>query len=179
MAHCPALEKPKQGSHAGPEVNAELTSARLSWAGLSAWELACHASLTGALQVSRHLWLSASARRVPVCRVCELGPPASRGVQHKVLCPGSAGGSPGDRWHVPFPADSVWIGAAARQACSDRGTAWFRSPVALAAAPVARGRAGRAMTTCTHVRMDPAMTSGALPGLEDRPDLIGQAPAGD
>jgi hypothetical protein len=49
-----------------PEVNAELTSARLSWAGLSAWELACHASLTGALQVSRHLWLSASARRVPV-----------------------------------------------------------------------------------------------------------------
>jgi hypothetical protein len=49
-----------------PEVNAELTPARLSWAGLSAWELACHASLTGALQVSRHLWLSGSARRVPV-----------------------------------------------------------------------------------------------------------------
>src|ERR1700755_702253 len=34
--------------------------------GLSAWELACHASLTGASQVSCHLRLSASARRVPV-----------------------------------------------------------------------------------------------------------------
>ena len=33
---------------------------------LSAWELVCHASLTGALQVSRHLRLSASGRRVPV-----------------------------------------------------------------------------------------------------------------
>jgi len=33
---------------------------------LSAWELACHASLTGASQVSCHLRLSASARRVPV-----------------------------------------------------------------------------------------------------------------
>ena len=33
---------------------------------LSAWELACHASLTSTLQVRRHLWLSASVRRVPV-----------------------------------------------------------------------------------------------------------------
>ena len=34
--------------------------------GLSAWELACHASLTGALQVSHYLALSVSDRRVPV-----------------------------------------------------------------------------------------------------------------
>jgi len=32
---------------------------------LSAWELACHASVTGALQVSGHLRLSVSSRRVP------------------------------------------------------------------------------------------------------------------
>jgi hypothetical protein len=34
--------------------------------GPSAWELVCHASLTGVLQVSRHLRLPASGRRVPV-----------------------------------------------------------------------------------------------------------------
>jgi hypothetical protein len=34
--------------------------------GPSAWELACHALLTGTSQVSRHHWLSASARRLPV-----------------------------------------------------------------------------------------------------------------
>src|SRR5260221_7387101 len=28
---------------------------------------------------------------------------------------------------------------------------------------------------CVHSRMDPVMTSGALPGLEDRPDLIAHA----
>lgn len=33
---------------------------------LSAWELACHAPPTGKLQVSRHSWLSVSARRVPL-----------------------------------------------------------------------------------------------------------------
>ncbi len=38
----------------------------------------------------------------------------------------------------------------------EQGTTWFRSPVALAAAPVARGHTGRALATCTHVRMDPA-----------------------
>jgi hypothetical protein len=34
--------------------------------GPSAWELVCQASLTGALQVNRHLRLSVSGRRVPV-----------------------------------------------------------------------------------------------------------------
>lgn len=34
--------------------------------GLSAWELACHVSLTGPLQVSHHPRLSVTARRVPV-----------------------------------------------------------------------------------------------------------------
>jgi hypothetical protein len=34
-------------------------------AALSAWELACHASLTGPLQVSRYLQLSVSGRRAP------------------------------------------------------------------------------------------------------------------
>ena len=33
---------------------------------LAAWELDCHALLTGALQVSRYLWFSVSDRRVPV-----------------------------------------------------------------------------------------------------------------
>jgi hypothetical protein len=47
-----------------------------SWAGwervtrielaLSAWELDCHASVTGMLQVSRHYRLSVIAREVPV-----------------------------------------------------------------------------------------------------------------
>ena len=34
--------------------------------GLSAWELDCHASLTGKLQVSHHLRLSVSDRQTPV-----------------------------------------------------------------------------------------------------------------
>src|SRR5580692_11762274 len=34
------------------------------WPEPGAWELACHASLTGALLISRHLLLSASARRI-------------------------------------------------------------------------------------------------------------------
>jgi hypothetical protein len=34
-------------------------------AGLSAWELACHAALTGMLQVSRHPRLSVSDRPIP------------------------------------------------------------------------------------------------------------------
>ena len=33
---------------------------------LSAWELDCHASLTGKLQVSHHLRLSVSDRQTPV-----------------------------------------------------------------------------------------------------------------
>jgi hypothetical protein len=41
---------------------------------------------------------------------------------------------------VSFPADSVWIGTIARQACPNTGHAWFRSPVALTAAPVAWSR---------------------------------------
>jgi hypothetical protein len=39
---------------------------RFAEVGLSAWELICHASLTGALQVSCHLRLSLSGHRVPV-----------------------------------------------------------------------------------------------------------------
>jgi hypothetical protein len=39
---------------------------RFAEVGLSAWELICHASLTGALQVSCHLRLSVSGHRVPV-----------------------------------------------------------------------------------------------------------------
>ena len=33
---------------------------------LSAWELDCHALVTGTFQVNRHYWLSVSAREVPV-----------------------------------------------------------------------------------------------------------------
>ena len=36
------------------------------FAALSAWELDCHASVTGTFQVNRHHWLSVSAREVPV-----------------------------------------------------------------------------------------------------------------
>ena len=41
-------------------------STGLSGMGLSAWELDCHASLTGKLQVSHHLRLSVSDRQTPV-----------------------------------------------------------------------------------------------------------------
>jgi hypothetical protein len=64
--------------------------------------------------------------------------PRVPGVQNRFLCSGSGRRFAGDCWHVPFLADSVWIGAAARQACSDRGKTWFRSPAALAVAPAAR-----------------------------------------
>ena len=51
------------------------------------------------------------------------------------LCSGSGRRFARDHWRVSFPADSVWIGTVARQACSNRGMTWFRSPVALTAAP--------------------------------------------
>ena len=51
--------------------------------------------------------------------------------------PGSGRRFARDHWRVSFPADSVGIGTTARQACPNRVTTWFRSPVAWAAAPVA------------------------------------------
>jgi hypothetical protein len=56
---------------------------RFAEVGLSAWELICHASLTGALQVSCHLRLSVSGHRVPVASrrlPAESGPHASTDV---------------------------------------------------------------------------------------------------
>jgi len=41
---------------------------------------------------------------------------------------------------MSFPTVSVWIGTIARQARPNRGMTWFRSPAALAAAPVAWSR---------------------------------------
>ena len=84
---------------------------------------------------------------------------------------------PGYRWRVWFPADSVWIGTFARQACSNRGHHLVQvAPGPGRVQPGGLG-GGRALTTLSE--SDPAMTSGARPDFGDRTDLIAQAHAHD
>jgi len=102
--------RPEAGSR--PPVKDRVDVSSPERAGLSAWELACHASLTGAPQVSRHLRLPVSGRRIPV-------PTPLSGTQR--ARPPSPGLSPARRRNrreaaaVAFPAAAVRLSGAARQ----------------------------------------------------------------
>jgi hypothetical protein len=52
--------------HLAQRADTYALGSRPACAALSAWELDCHASVTGTFQVNRHHWLSVSAREVPL-----------------------------------------------------------------------------------------------------------------